>query len=61
MILMGKLSFRGNDNVMRKSIFLPNDCELRRLPGPVKRGRPRAKWFVQNFKMCRNVIGLHER
>ena len=61
MILMGKLAFRENEDVVRKSIFLPDTCELRPLPGAAKRGRPRARWPVQVLRMCINAVGSHEQ
>ena len=60
MILMGKLAFRDNEDVVRRSIFLPNSCELRPLPGPAKRGRPRARWAPQVLKMCIHAAGSYD-
>ena len=47
MILMGKIAFRRDSDVVRQSIFIPSTIKLRLLPGPAKRGRPRIRWPVQ--------------
>ena len=43
MILMGNLAFRPPHEPVRSSIFQSHSFELRPLPGPAKRGRPRIK------------------
>ena len=59
-ILMGKIAFSPNTDVVRKSIFMPSSIELRPLPGPAKRGRPRARWPVQVLDMCIRIAGSYE-
>jgi hypothetical protein len=61
MILMGKLAFRSDSDVVRCSIFNPTTCELRRLPGPAKRGRPRIRWPVYVLDKCVGIAGSLEQ
>ena len=61
MTLMGKIAFRPNDDVVRKSIFLPNNVSLRPLPGPAKRVRPRTRWLVHILGLCVRIAGSYER
>ena len=60
-ILMGKLAFRSDSDVVRCSIFNPYTCELRRLPGPAKRGRPRIRWPVYVLDKRVGIVGSLEQ
>ena len=61
MILMGKLVFRPPHDPVRNSIFQSHNLELRPLPGPAKRGRPRTRWAVQVLNMCIRIVGSYDQ
>ena len=61
MILMGKIAFRRDSDVVRQSIFIPSTIKLRLLPGLAKRGRPRIRWPVQVLDMCIRIAGSYEQ
>ena len=61
MIMMGKLTFRPSDDIVRKSIFEVGTFKLRPLPSPAKRGRPRIRWPVHILSMCVRIAGSYER
>ena len=60
MILMGNLVFRPAHDPVRCSIFKPHTLELRPLPGPAKRGRPRIRWPVHVLGKCVNLAGSYD-
>ena len=61
MIMMGKLAFRPHYDVVRSSIFEPHSLNLRPLPGPMKRGRPRIRWPMYVLEKCVLVAGSYEQ
>ena len=60
-IMMGKIAFRPQHDVVRSSIFIPGSLKLRPLPGPARRGRPRIRWPVQILDKCIRIAGSYEQ
>jgi hypothetical protein len=57
MTLMAKLAKLPHDSILRKSVFAPGGFELRQLLAKQKRGRPRACWPKEVYKLCLQAAG----
>ena len=57
MTLMAKLAKLPHDNILRKSTFAPGGFALRPLQAKQKRGRPRACWPKEVYKLCFHAAG----
>ena len=60
MNFMGELARRGDDDAVRRCVFLPGGIDLRTLPGPRRRGRPRISWATSVYNACIQLAGSHE-
>ena len=56
LLYFGNLARRPND-VMRNSVFQPSSIQIRSLPGPRPRGRPRTTWATAVYETSLNIAG----
>ena len=57
MIYMGQIARRDCEDPVRDAVFLPATIELRPLPGPRRRGRPRTEWAKTVHDACLRAAG----
>ena len=60
-IYMGKIAFRSSNDAIRNFIFEPNTFNIRSLPGPAKRSRPRVRWPAHISNMCVRIAGFYDQ
>lgn len=60
-ILMDKIAFSPDHDVVRKSMRIPGAFKLRALLGPTKRCRPRMRWPAQVLHMRIRSAGSYEQ